>query len=154
MKTPTTMTSDGDDAASLDIALRELPEDIKITLALLHPASNEMAALTLAALPLGSRVMLAGFRIIDKAGTDKADDPARASLTDFGREVISTCAREGLPTEINERLNALAEARRCVDLLVRLRLHRKGRNREGACAHHLHLEALARPRDRRASRPA
>jgi hypothetical protein len=88
----------------------ELPERLRETLGLLHAVEDDVAELTLAALPFGSRVALSGYGIVETS-TRAPAEPAEVSLTRFGREVIAVCALLDAPPEVRNRIDALAEAR-------------------------------------------
>jgi hypothetical protein len=88
----------------------ELSERLRETLGLLHAVDDDVAELTLAALPFGSRVALSGYGIIDSV-TQTPEEPAELSLTRFGREVIAVCALLDASPEVRHRIDALAEAR-------------------------------------------
>lgn len=87
-------------------AVSLLPKPLRTTLALLHPADDDITALTLATLPRGSRRTLAAIGAIRHARSDEAADIA---LTHFGREVITACAMEGLPDDVARKLTAVDE---------------------------------------------
>lgn len=96
---------------TIDEALRNLSPDLKETLALLHPESEEVGELTLGMLRLGSRSTLIALGAISQAPLPAPDAPVIVSLTDFGRELIAAAALEGLSPEAVERVEAFEEAR-------------------------------------------
>jgi hypothetical protein len=105
------MTPQHTAASSVEDALSYLPEHLRITLALLRSADDDLAELTLAALPLGSRLTLDQLGLIDKARPREPDAPLVVHITDLGREVMTACALEGVPSEVSRSLAALEEAR-------------------------------------------
>jgi len=83
-----------------------LPKRLRVTLAVLHPADDDVVALALATLPRGSRAALTAIgaiRTIDDA------DPPVVEVTPFGREVMAACALEGLPADVARTATQLDE---------------------------------------------
>jgi hypothetical protein len=95
-------------APVLDVerAISMLSERLRVTLALLHPLDNGLAALTIAGLPNGSRSTLAGMGAIAPAANE---EPAPIRITDFGREMITACNLVGLPRSVKSKIAALEE---------------------------------------------
>lgn len=105
------MTTTTTSLPTADQIADKLPRELATTLALLHPADDELAELTLGLLPLGSREMLQACGVVDLRPRERLDDPVSVSLTDLGRDVITACALRGLPEEVNEYIDALESAR-------------------------------------------
>lgn len=105
------MTPQHPAASSVEDAVSYLPEHLQITLALLQSADDDLAELTLAALPLGSRLTLEQLGLIDDARPSEPDAPLMVRLTDLGREVMTACALQGVPSQVSRSLAALEEAR-------------------------------------------
>ena len=74
----------------------ELPAELRSSLALLHGADRDLTELTLAMLPFAQRTTLVGLGVMDEASREHADDPVAVTITELGRDVIATCALEGL----------------------------------------------------------
>jgi hypothetical protein len=96
---------------TLERAMATLSPSLKTTLALLAPAADDVAELTLATLPLGSRTTLSALGIMTTEDASPSEAPVDIALTDFGREVITACALEGLPDDVAEQVTKLEEAR-------------------------------------------
>lgn len=88
-----------------------LPAPLKTTLALLHAADDDLVELTLATLPLGSRTTLSVLEVINLADSSAPDAPVIVSLSDFGRDVITACALDGVPETVSLQVTALEQAR-------------------------------------------
>lgn len=101
-------------ALDVERALSVLSEGLRTTLALLHPADEGLAALTIASLAYGSRSTLAAMGAIAPAASKGT---ASIEITDFGREIITACALIGLPREVKLKIAALEErqARRAAE---------------------------------------
>ncbi len=94
-------------------AVRFLSLRLRTTLALLCRGSDELVALTLSALPQGSRLVLESLGALEVS----PDNPDEVMPTSFGRELIAACVIEGLPQDLQKKLTALEEerARRTAD---------------------------------------
>lgn len=97
--------------SEVETIVRELSDELRATLALLHAVENEVAELTLALLPFGSRSALVGYGVIKSDVSEKTDQAVEVELTPLGREVIAAAALAVGPTVVRERLAALDEAR-------------------------------------------
>jgi hypothetical protein len=95
----------------IDEAISQLPSELRTTLALLHVTDHDLAELTLATLPLGSRTTLAAIGVIHTTRAQEADAPVVVELTQLGRDVITACALEGVADEAAQQVSALEEAR-------------------------------------------
>jgi hypothetical protein len=95
----------------IDEAISQLPSELRTTLALVHATDPDLAELTLATLPLGSRTTLAAIGVIDAARPQEADAPVVVRVTELGRDVITACALEGMSDEAAQQVSALEEAR-------------------------------------------
>lgn len=95
----------------VDEAISQLPLELRTTLALLHATDSDLAELTLATLPLGSRATLTAVGVIDTTRAQEADAPVVVKLTPLGRDLITACALEGVSDEAAQQVSALEEAR-------------------------------------------
>jgi hypothetical protein len=102
--------SEAQELHTVETVVSELPERLRETLGLVHAVDDSIAEITLAALPFGSRVALAGYGIITNK-TEAPDEPAEVSLTRFGRNVIAVCALHDVSDEVRSSIEALDEAR-------------------------------------------
>jgi hypothetical protein len=113
----TTVHEDAPTAASavtrpdIESVLRELNEELRLTLALLNGADKEVADLTLALLPFGSRATLVGYGVIETAAAAERDQAVQVSLTPYGRDLIAACAFDVDPNVVRERLAEFDAAR-------------------------------------------
>jgi hypothetical protein len=88
-------------------AIRFLSDRLCTSLALMHRDGSDLVSSGLAALPRGSRLLLASL------GALKADphDPSEFVLTPAGRELAASCAIAGLSPEVQQTLVALEQER-------------------------------------------
>lgn len=96
---------------NLDALVRELPDDLRTTLALLHSAGDDVAELTLGTLPFGSRMTLLGYGVISRDQAAEEEGIVLVRLTDVGRALMAACATGAAPHEVRERIEALRAAR-------------------------------------------
>jgi hypothetical protein len=76
-----------DKATTAEEVFEQLPQDLRETLGMLHDVPKGIAELTLASLPVGSRVFLAGTGVV-KTGEGQ---PRDLSLTKLGRKTMKLC---------------------------------------------------------------
>ncbi len=96
---------------TIDETVEQLPGQLRTTLALLHPADDQLVELTLAMLPLGSRTTLIALGVIEDAPRPAPDAPVAVTLTELGRSVITACALQGLPDDVAHYVTELEAAR-------------------------------------------
>jgi hypothetical protein len=96
-----------------DEVVEQLPEELRITLALLGAVDDDVIELTLASLPFGSRLTLVTYGVIDPMSPhDRPTDiPVEVKLTDFGGDVIDAAHMMGLPESVRMKLRRLEDAR-------------------------------------------
>jgi hypothetical protein len=95
--------------AQIESLLDALDPDLRRTLAHLNNADDQVAALTLALLPFGSRSALVGYGIIESNSSSESDQAVEVRLTSFGREMIAASALHADPI-LEQRLEDLDEA--------------------------------------------
>ena len=97
------------ESESLDEALNELDDDLRSTLAILHAVNDDLAELTLSALPFGQRAQLEAYDIVQR--DEASANGSMVVLTSFGRQFLAACALEQAPQEVRDAITALDAAR-------------------------------------------
>lgn len=109
VQTSAIRAASGSRIPQIESLLDALDPDLRRTLAHLSNADDEVAALTLALLPFGTRAALVGYGIIELISSSESDQAVEVRLTSFGREMIAACALHADPV-LEQRREELDEA--------------------------------------------
>ena len=79
-----------------DAVARELESDLRVTMAMLQDADDEVVELTLGMLPFGFRTALITYGALAPVSRhdEPNDDPVQVRLLPFGRYLINACVRK------------------------------------------------------------